>query len=348
MPNPHFDVKIISRKAGQSAVAAAAYRSGENLYDSRVNKRFNYTNRDRIPHTEIMLPGHEPDWASHREQLWNQVEAKEKRKDAQLARDIIAGLPRELTLEQNIELVRNFVSEHFTSQGMIADFAIHESEASDGGKNPHVHIMTTTREVTEQGFGNKNRAWNAKAQLHAWRDGWETATNQALEQAGREERVSLKSYKEQEVEQSPQVHMGDAHAMEQKGIETDVGDHNRQVQHENALRKILGEQKQEEPMSTRLDMDQEQVQESQASPSAHSPLEKHQNALRNYFSTTTQQTAQTQGTLLARLGLFARSVGQRMGELLRDESSGSRNLFSRGWAERVKPKEREQDMEWAR
>lgn len=240
MPNPHFRVEFIARSKGQSAIAAAAYRSGEILYDDRAGKVFDYTRKEDVLHAEIMAPDHAPDWVQDRGKLWNAVEASEKRKDAQLAKNIIAALPRELTFEQNLALMRGYIEDNFTSKGMIADFAIHESEAGDGYKNPHAHILLTLRPIEGHTFGNKNREWSSKNTLKRWRDSWEKHTNKQLELAGREERVSLKSYEEQGVNKHPQMHLGeDAGNLEKRGIETKLGNHNRKVQHENALIEIL-------------------------------------------------------------------------------------------------------------
>lgn len=257
MPNPHFRVSIISRGGGRSAlataaygsgsklssaVAAAAYRSGEVLHDAHAGKTFNYTRKENIVHTEIITPARSPLWATDRQALWNSVEFGEKRKDAQLARSIIASLPRELDNEQNIQLVREFIAEQFTAQGMIADIAIHDKEASDGHRNPHVHIMLTLREVDKNGFSaKKNREWNKTALLEAWRFAWEKKTNGFLEAAGFDERLNLSSYEQRGIDKIPQEYMGyAANAVEQKGIQTRRGDRNREIVHQNAIRELLG------------------------------------------------------------------------------------------------------------
>lgn len=240
MPNPHFDVQIVTRGQGQSVVAAAAYRSGEALYDEKTGKTFDYTRKEDIKYVEIATPDDAPAWANDRSALWNHVEASEKRKDARLARSIIAGLPRELDQEQNLALIRDFVQENLVSKGMIADFALHEADAGDGQKNPHVHILITLRPLEADGFGKKNREWDHKNTLLNWRNSWEAHTNKHLELAGRVERVSLKSYKAQGINKHPQVHLGeDAGNLEKRGIETSKGDHNRKMRHENALIEIL-------------------------------------------------------------------------------------------------------------
>lgn len=272
MPNPHFDVQVISRSTGQSVVAAAAYRSGETLYDGRVDKTFDYSRKEDVLHAEIMTPVGAPAWVKDRAALWNKVEAAEKRKDAQLARSIIAALPRELDQEQNLALVRGYIQENFVAKGMIADFAIHESDAGDGSKNPHAHILLTLRPLAGDEFDKKNRDWNRVQTLNGWRHTWEVYTNQHLELAGRTERVSLKSYKEQGINKHPQVHLGeDAGNLEKRGIETRRGNHNRKMQHENALIEILTPDfaaEPEENIGEALDYGNSQPEKGQMQPTA--------------------------------------------------------------------------------
>ncbi len=270
MPNPHFDVQIISRGGGHrsgrnavassayrsgtvvsalaaasmmlgsSAVASASYRSGETLYDQRAEKTFDYRGKEDVIHTEILTPEHAPVWASERQMLWNQVEQVEKRKDAQLARDIIAALPRELNHAQQIALVRDFVQTQFVTHGMIADIAIHDKLASDGKNQPHCHIMLTLRDVSKDGFAKKNREWNNRTLVTAWRDAWADTTNRHLEAAGRSERLSLESYAAQGIDKVPGEHMGvEAWNMEKKGRETVKGDKNREIEHGNEVQELV-------------------------------------------------------------------------------------------------------------
>ncbi len=172
----HLAVSVISRGAGQSAIASAAYRAGAMLRDNRLDKDFDYTRKGGIEHSEILAPENAPDWATDRERLWNEVEKAENRKDAQLARQVEVALPKELGFGKQLELVREFVKEYFVDQGMIADFSLHDLEKH----NPHTHIMLTTREVGPEGFGKKVRAWNGKDRLLGWRESWAEHANKAL------------------------------------------------------------------------------------------------------------------------------------------------------------------------
>lgn len=225
----HFTAQIISRSAGRSAVAAAAYRSGERLHDDRYGQTHDYTKK-AVAERAIAAPEHAPAWVKNRQQLWNAVEQAEKRKDAQLCREINVALPRELNPKHQRELLSQFVTKEFVKRGMIADIAIHR----DNPHNPHAHIMLTMREITPTGFGNKVREWNDKELLENWREQWARETNRALERAQVQERVDHRSYADQGKEIQPTIHLGHrAHAMEKRGIRTERGNVNRSVNEYN-------------------------------------------------------------------------------------------------------------------
>ena len=150
----HCNISIVSRGKGKSAVAAAAYRSGEKLTNEWDGMTHDYTRKGGVVHTEIMLPPHAPPSFSDRSTLWNSVELYEKAGNAQLAREIDAALPIELSREEQIRLVREYCSSQFVSRGMCVDFAIHDTDSG----NPHCHIMLTMRPLDERG------AWAAKSQ----------------------------------------------------------------------------------------------------------------------------------------------------------------------------------------
>ena len=143
----------MSRGKGKSAVAAAAYRSGEKLTNEWDGMTHDYTRKGGVVHTEIMLPPHAPPSFSDRSTLWNSVELYEKAGNAQLAREIDAALPIELSREEQIRLVREYCSSQFVSRGMCVDFAIHDTDSG----NPHCHIMLTMRPLDERG------TWTAKS-----------------------------------------------------------------------------------------------------------------------------------------------------------------------------------------
>jgi hypothetical protein len=175
----HLSVKVISRSSGRSAVAAAAYRGAERLHDDRLDRDHDFTNKDGVVHSEVMLPEGAPEEFADREKLWNAVEAAEKRKDAQLAREVEFAIPRELTREQGIELAREFAEAEFVEKGMIADLNVHWDIGADGQPKPHAHVMLTMREVGKDGFGAKVRDWNKAELVEQWRERWADHVNSA-------------------------------------------------------------------------------------------------------------------------------------------------------------------------
>jgi len=185
----HFDASVISRSKGRSATAAAAYRTAEVINDHRTGEVHDYSRKGGVMHTEIIAPDNAPAWVHDRSSLWNAVEDAERRKDAQVAREVRVALPSELTTEQNADLVRAFVQEQFVARGMIADVALHAPGREGDQRNHHAHIMLTTREIGPEGFGAKNRDWNAKELLVDWRGSWAEHVNDTLERCDIHERV---------------------------------------------------------------------------------------------------------------------------------------------------------------
>lgn len=261
----HCNIQIIGRSRGRSAVAAAAYRSGEKLTNNWDGLTHDYTRKGGVIHSEIMLPSHAPPGFADRSTLWNAVEEIEKSCKAQLAREINIALPSELSREQQIELVREYCRDNFVSVGMCADFAVHGT----GSGNPHAHIMLTMRPIKEDGtWDDKQRKvyrldengqkiydpvkrqydcdsvpttdWNEHTKAEEWRSAWASLTNKYLEQNGIQVRVDHRSYKRQGIEQIPTIHLGPAATqMERRGIRTEKGDINRQIAADNKLLKEL-------------------------------------------------------------------------------------------------------------
>lgn len=186
----------------RSPVSYAAYRAGERLVDEKLNLAFDYTLRKGIYHTEIITPSNAPQWTSDRSILWNTVQSTEKRKDAQLAREVLISLPKELNIDLCKKLVGDFVKKVFVSEGMIADIAIHEPSKNIKNQNIHAHIMLTMRSIDRDGFGKKERGWNSKRKLNSWRESWCEITNLYLERAGLECRVDHRNRANIELEQA--------------------------------------------------------------------------------------------------------------------------------------------------
>lgn len=180
----HLKAKVISRGCGRSAVAAAAYMSCSRLYNDYDGIEHDYTKKHDLVHQEILLPPTAPtEWAD-REKLWNAAEEAEKTKDSRLAREFVAALPVELSKEDWIELLRQYIRDNFVSEGMCADFSIHDP--APPGHNPHVHIILTVRPLDENGRwqhktekeylcirGGKERGFTASEYKKAQADGWE-------------------------------------------------------------------------------------------------------------------------------------------------------------------------------
>ena len=244
----HCSIKVIKRSKGRSAVAAAAYRSGEKLVNEWDGMTHDYTKKRGVVHTEILLPTHAPPEFQDRSALWNSVEEIEKSHNAQLSREIEIALPVELDRKEQISLVRAYVRDNFVAAGMCADFAIHDK----GDGNPHAHIMLTMRPLK----GNGQRIWlpsgafkshrvnttdwNEQDKAEEWRAAWAGYANRALEQKGLPERIDHRSYAQQGMEQIPTVHMGVAATqMECRGIFTEKGNINREIAAQNKLLKEI-------------------------------------------------------------------------------------------------------------
>ena len=256
----HCSIKIVSRGKGKSAVAAAAYRSGEKLTNEWDGLTHDYTKKGGVVHSEILLPAHAPPAFSDRSTLWNSVELSEKSNNAQLAREVEIALPVELSREEQTRLVREYCSSQFVSKGMIADFNLHDT----GGGNPHAHILLTMRPMDEKGAwlpkskkeyvldenGEKIRLpsgryktrkvdlvdWNNRENAEVWRRAWADLANEYLEKNNRPERIDHRSYERQGIDQIPTVHVGvSATQMEKKGIVTERGELNRNIKAANRI-----------------------------------------------------------------------------------------------------------------
>ena len=234
MAVPHFSVSIVARGSGRSAVLSAAYRHCAKMDYEREARTIDYTRKQGLLHEEFVIPADAPEWlqsmiadrsvSGASEVFWNKVEEFEKRSDAQLAKDVTIALPIELSVEQNIELVRDFVERHITAEGMVADWVFHDAPG-----NPHIHLMTTLRPLTEDGFGSKKVAVagpDGKAlrndsgkivyelwaggldDFNAFRDGWFACQNRHLALAGLDIRIDGRSFEKQGIDLTPTIHLG--------------------------------------------------------------------------------------------------------------------------------------------
>lgn len=228
-----------------------------NEYDGVTH---DYTRKQGVVYSEIMLPLYAPEKFSERSVLWNSIERIEKSGNAQLAREVEVSLPKELDRERQVQLVKDYVNGCFVSAGMCADFSIHDRQ--DG--NPHAHIMLTMRPLEQSGEwgakcrkeyildkdGNRIRKadgkyksrradttdWNDRGKAEEWRRSWADYVNRSLAEQGIHEKVDHRSYKRQGIEKIPSVHMGAAASqMERRGISTVRGMENRRIMEQNRL-----------------------------------------------------------------------------------------------------------------
>jgi len=230
----HFSAKVISRANGSSAVASAAYRSAGRLNDERLGRAHDFSNKAGVVHSEILLPKGAPDHLSDRNILWNAVEAGEKRKDAQLAREVEVAIPREMDQEQGIALARDFVAQQFVARGMVADLNVHWDIGEDGNAKPHAHVMLSMREVSDQGFGAKMRDWNRSELLQEWREAWGAHVNERLGELGIDARIDHRSLEAQGIDLEPQHKIGPAGSRRQlAGEEAERADDHLRIAREN-------------------------------------------------------------------------------------------------------------------
>jgi ATP-dependent exoDNAse (exonuclease V) alpha subunit len=236
----HLSVKPVSRGAGRSATAAAAYRAAERIEDHTTGQVFDYTRKSGVEHAEIVLPveaaKRDINWARDRQQLWNAAEVAEKRKDARVAREYEVALPNELTKAQRLELTRAFSQELANRFGCAVDFAVHRPHREGDERNFHAHILTTTRQVEATGLGAKtsiewadtDRAKQglgaAKQEVTAIRERWAVLANEKLQALGLESRIDHRSLDAQGEQRIPGQHLGPSvTAIERRGERSEVG-----------------------------------------------------------------------------------------------------------------------------
>ena len=265
----HFTVTQTKRSKGQSAIASAAYRSGEKLYSEYYGEYSDYTRKRGVICSDILLPPHAPKEYADRQTLWNAVEKAERGKNAQLAYSFEISLQNEFSLEENIALAREFLFREFVSRGMTVDVSFHEKECEDGGTpNPHFHFLCPIRPMEQDGtWGIKQRReyvldeegnrirdangkyvfnavpttdWGSPETLEHWREAWAEMCNAKFAEKGLDVRIDHRSYERQGVDLLPTIHEGaTVRAMEKKGIRTEKGEFNRWIKATNAVIKDI-------------------------------------------------------------------------------------------------------------
>lgn len=261
----HFHVEQIKRSEGRTAVASAAYRAGEKLHNLWDGETHDYTRKGGVILTEIILPEHTPKRFYDRSTLWNEVEQIEKHYKAQLAYSFDMALQNEFSLEENIELAREFVQKYFVSDGMICDLAVHQPDREEGGiPNPHFHVLMPIRPLNDDGTwgvkqhrvyhldedGNRVKKengqwefdavpttnWGRPETLDMWREAWADMVNVRFEEKGLDCRIDHRSFVDQGLDLIPTVHEGPhVRKMEKKGIRTEKGELNRWIKATNRM-----------------------------------------------------------------------------------------------------------------
>lgn len=259
----HMSFSNISAGKLRGAVASAAYRSGEKLFDEKENRGYFYARRV-TPEAFILTPENAPEWASDRQKLWNEVEKKDRKANSRYAKEFNVALPVELTNEEQKALITKFVQETFVDKGMVADVAIHR----DHEENPHAHVMLTNRPFNPDGsWGLKSKTqyvldkngkqlltkngnpkqrkiwlvdWDKPGKVEEWRHAWAEEVNSLFQAKGMPERISEKSYEEQGIEKTPTKHEGhNSQTKERKAFNEAVKEQDRtKKQYQNNQEKI--------------------------------------------------------------------------------------------------------------
>lgn len=240
----HLSAKVITRGAGHSAVHAAAYRARADLTDERTGLKHDYSRKSGdVLFSGIYAPKDAPGWAHDRAQLWNHVEAFEKHRRAELAREYEIALFPELTLEQNRQALQDLVRENFTRRGLIADVNIHAPSKEGDQRNIHAHVMVVTRKLDGSEFVRTKERFEKfsekeaakKAELEKLRVNWERIGNRHLERHGHAPTLDHRSLEAQGIERAPTIHQGKAAtAIERKGKASELGSVNREIEAANA------------------------------------------------------------------------------------------------------------------
>jgi hypothetical protein len=251
----HYSHKPVSRAKGQSAVAGAAYRAADKLYDRTLDQTFDYTRRTGVLHAEMVLPTQlargDLQWNFNRQELWNRAEEAERRRDSRIAREHEIALPHELNRAQQLKLLRAFSQEIADRYRVAVDFALHRPHRKGDARNFHAHVYATTREVTATGLGPKATIElsdtdrykrglpSGRVELKAVRARFEQIQNEHLAAHGIKARVDCRTLEEQGIDRIPTTHLGPAvSGMQRRGMDTQVGDRIREQTQQEAQRRL--------------------------------------------------------------------------------------------------------------
>lgn len=239
MSNYHLEVSIVSRKEGRSIAKLASYISGERLYDAYKDQTYHH-NRQDVLYWKIFQPGNAPPEFYDLQSLCDAIEGAETRYDARLAREFIGSLPNELSTQELIQIVNEFIITNFIDCDLCAIAAIHEgrNEQNPERNNPHAHIIVPTRTIGLDGFDQKkDREHDRREYITVWREQWAFLQNKAYERSGLSIRVSHESLEVQGKNREPinYLHPIDW-KKEQRGERTLAGDKRRAIQQHNQER----------------------------------------------------------------------------------------------------------------
>lgn len=221
----HLHCDIIGRGGGRSAVAAAAYRSCSKIYDETTGEEFDFRRKEKALYTEMLFPDNHPNFVYNRSEFWNEVQKKESRTNSRFCRSFDIALPSELDLLDNIEIIKRWIKNNYTSRGLVADLCIHsehkDKKTGQGNKNIHAHILVSTRAVDSNGWTEKDREVNSTNYLKIVRKSWADICNFKFAEMDIAERIDERTLAEQGIDREPQQHLGAVvTAMQRKGKKT--------------------------------------------------------------------------------------------------------------------------------
>ena len=228
----HMEIKNIGRSKGRSAIAAAAYRSGSVLFDELTGEVHNYSKKQGVDHTEIIAPNDAPFWVNDRSVLWNTVQEQGTRRNSRYAKEINIAIPRQISREAKLTLVRAFVTEEIVERfAVVCDVCVHDLDSH----NPHVHLMIPLRVAEDEGFGARVKAIDHRKTVTDLRTAWAKHANRYLSAVGQRE-ITEKSYEERGIDRRSEIHYGaHAWALRNKGITTEIELKNRAIRERNRL-----------------------------------------------------------------------------------------------------------------
>jgi hypothetical protein len=238
-----LEADVVRRSKGYSVIEAAAYRARCEITNERTGEICDYTRANNKPlFSGFYAPVNAPQWARERGSFWNHVEQFEKRKDAQLGRDIMIDLPHQMSTEHARFALQDFIRDNFVRKGYAVQLDIHPAHEYGDQRNLHAHLLVALRKIEGEDFGKKERTFNGRQpnpeiEVSVWREQAARHINRQLERFGYDLQVDHRRNDERGIDREPTIHLGKtAAAMERRGIESERGDINREIYARNAER----------------------------------------------------------------------------------------------------------------